>query len=887
MRHYSRSHINNACLAIKNTFKVLGVPVPASDEAYYSSFSQAYSLQIAEEKGSGAYPSVEGSVALGSSDIIKVIEAAFKYVPEGRGRAQSAVHRLWLFILMALASMGRGERVSRVQFTCIQAFCDCLTIQIPTSKSDIQGLMSYAKMCYANARNPMCCLATALGVEFLSRDPTGNFQFLFGEGRESSSYIVRQMQGALRMIIDKIGAASLGTTSDRLTTHFLKKTSMRLLRDLGAGIVESDSRELRADHKVGPYNQRSEQDGVVGRVLAFLRPGTTDFELSPPHFHQDIVRAIPWSRIVPGYDKYTIQTQQAVHLAVASAIANFDFLKSSLSRSHCFHGCPLATTERMWIGILKPYLSGGKSTFKSSLPQTGISLISGMAIDVHHIRQGGGGALSSHGLQEITELKEVIVQLMTVLAGPTSSGTLPLPQENLSSAWLRVMPRLWIQSSFRFPVGVKIQDAWMRWHCGEHPLRAVTSKMLPEGEDRQRQCTLRRKFQGVFEIVQGKTSSSVVDLDVHHAWDVCWRCTVDRFNITLPCNWVISTAYDFFFKFPDKVREARQSTPCESAVVAVAAAARAAKVAEETREFAIAAQTVPLVRKHPASLPEMSAASLDLPLLGDDAARIVAERIVAENIAAVAGREALHPPPLVQVLPAVVRLSVRRMPPASAAPSASQLLQLPPVGTELHAFWPVPTNLWMPGTVMYIAHCWDVTFIYVITVRIVCHDYVHHYVDNLFSSFVMVMYITMLGCYIGITNPIAGAVQCAKCCTKCRIGVWQKTHRAMLNHWRTNHDSECQLPMREANISGPDNIIVSESCWCIKGINFDGTAVVDNGGGNWVPCSQQQLNIIRKLVAFLFICIACSCILNFHTYSTKAGKIASQLSTAAARCSWR
>ena len=712
MRHYSRSHINNACLAIKNTFKLVGVLLPASDEAYYSSFSQAYALQIAAEKSTGAYPSVEGSVALGSSDMIKVIEAAFKYVPEGKGRAQSAVQRLWLFILMALASMGRGERVSRVQFSCIHAFCDCLTIQIPTSKSDILGLMSYAKMCYANARNPMYCLATALGVEFLSRDPTGDFQFLFGEQGERSSYIVKQMQGALRLIIDKIGASSLGTTSDRLTTHFLKKTAMRLLRDFGAGIVESDSRELRADHRVGPYNQRSEQDGVVGRVLAFLKPGTIDFELSPPHFHTDIVRAIPWSRIVPGYDNYTVETQQAVHLAVASAIANFDFLNKNLSRSHCFHGCPLVTTERMWIGILKPYLSGGKSAFKSCLAPTGISLISGMAIDVHHLRRGGAhsgqSVLSSHDLQEITELKEAIVQLKTIWAGSFSSETLPLPLNPalpLSSAWSRIMPRLWVESSFRFPVGVKVQDAWMRWHCGEHPLRAVTSKMLPEGEDRQRQCTLRRKFQGVFEIVQGKTSCSVVDVDVHHAWDVCWRCTVERFSIPLPCNWVISTAYDFFFKFPDKVQEARQATPCESAEVAVAAAARAAKVAEETRAFAIATQIVALVRNHPASSPEMSAVILDLPDLGDDAARIVAERIVAENIAAVAGPAALHPLPLVHVLPAVAR-PVRRMAPASAAPSASPLLQQPPVGTELHAFWPAPNNLWMLGTMMYITHLW-------------------------------------------------------------------------------------------------------------------------------------------------------------------------------------
>ena len=123
----------------------------------------------------------------------------------------------------------------------------------------------------------------------------------------------------------------------------------------------------------------------------------------------------------------------------------------------------------------------------------------------------------------------------------------------------------------------------------------------------------------------------------------------------------------------------------------------------------------------------------------------------------------------------------------------------------------------------------------------------------------MVMYITQ-GCYVVIANPFAGAVQCAKCCTRCRIGVWQKTQRGMINHWRSNHNGECQLPKKDDNISGPENVIVSESCWCIKGINDDGTAAVDNGGGNWVPCTER-LNSIRKLVAFLFIYIACSCIL--------------------------
>jgi hypothetical protein len=45
--------------------------------------------------------------------------------------------------------------------------------------------------------------------------------------------------------------------------------------------------------------------------------------------------------------------------------------------------------------------------------------------------------------------------------------------------------------------------------------------------------------------------------------------------------------------------------------------------------------------------------------------------------------------------------------PASVAPPSSPRLQQPPVGTEIHAFWPAPNNLWMLGIMMYI------TFIYV------------------------------------------------------------------------------------------------------------------------------------------------------------------------------
>jgi hypothetical protein len=89
-------------------------------------------------------------------------------VPTGSGAAESSGKQLWLFILLAIATAGRGERVSRVQFQCMTWFADVAQVQIPTSKSDILGLMSYMKMCSANPLHPLCCLVTALGVEFVS-----------------------------------------------------------------------------------------------------------------------------------------------------------------------------------------------------------------------------------------------------------------------------------------------------------------------------------------------------------------------------------------------------------------------------------------------------------------------------------------------------------------------------------------------------------------------------------------------------------------------------------------------------------------------------------------------------------------------------------------------
>ena len=141
----------------------------------------------------------------------------------------------------------------------------------------------------------------------------------------------------------------------------------------------------------------------------------------------------------------------------------------------------------------------------------------------------------------------------------------------------------WVYGAWwcNLPLSVKLHDAWLRWHCGAHPLRAVTSKMLPktppgvDPAERERQCGLRRKFKGVFDIIQGQTPDSVVDLDVEYVWDVCWNRTVNLFSVTEPCNWVVSTAYDVFHRHATLVTAAKASPSVAVPDVALAAAARA------------------------------------------------------------------------------------------------------------------------------------------------------------------------------------------------------------------------------------------------------------------------------------------------------------------------
>ena len=688
MKHYSTQKINGIIGAIKYSFCKLSVGMPPQDSTFYSNFSAAYRQIVSQAKGNSEYPAEGGAVPLTMSSCIRMLIAALKAVPTGKGAKASSIRRVWLFLLLSIATCGRGERVARVQLQFISWVADCLTVQIPTSKSDQDGLMSYAKLCSANPHDPACCLVTALGVEFLSRDDTASVRFLFGNADEQTSYMVNQMQTALKTVLNIVGEKDLGASFDRLCGHFLKKSGIAFMRS-NHECISNDSRELRADHKVGPYNHRSEQDGVVGRVLAFLKPGSVEFACTPPHFHPDVVAALPWASFVPHYDQYSSGTKLAIHACVASVIHNFEFITGNLSKSHAFHGCRLVKTHSKWVKLLQPHVLGGRSGFRSVMEQTGKSLISKICVDLELMKTGGSGQGRNEALvTELIELKVAVTHLTKVIEGQVGQAVMASPglQPN------NTVPKVFIgylSEKFPFPVGLTIEDLWRRWHCGEKPLRAINTKMLLPSltaAEKLRQCCTRRKMKAVMEIVQGQTEDKTVDLDPEFVWKVCWERTASLFSVPLPCNWVISTVYDFFLRSKELVKAARASVSVHVPDVAVVAAATAAKAAQDASAFAVAVATHQRVRLHDAA-----AAA---PAIQEEVADVSAAMTgsVVENIR-------LH---TVQLGGAA---DVEAVAEDDDASEPLPSLSLAPASAYVNPFWPRPTNAWMRGAVQCARVC--------------------------------------------------------------------------------------------------------------------------------------------------------------------------------------
>jgi hypothetical protein len=222
------------------------------------------------------------------------------------------------------------------------------------------------------------------------------------------------------------------------------------------------------------------------------------------------------------------------------------------------------------------------------LEATGKSFISNICVDLRFLRQqsvAGGGAALDQVVAEISDVKRAVEHLTSVVE---TCPAFAAEKSNQQSSW-RIG---YLCDSFRFPIGLSVQDAWFRWHDREKPLRAITAKMLPSSlssAERARQCVLRRKMKGVMQILQGSTPDKTVDVDPIYVWSACWARCVAAFRIREPCSSTVTTFYDFLLKNPDCCRSAREAPAISFAEASAAAAATTADTAKAAALFAQAA----------------------------------------------------------------------------------------------------------------------------------------------------------------------------------------------------------------------------------------------------------------------------------------------------------
>ena len=160
-KHLSPGAINNIITAVRDTYRLNEVDVDPAINKFCRNFMGMYTRMIGVEKNKTppAFPVKSGASSISNEAASMLFLNACKMgTSQGKNRSWVLTRMLWPFLLICWCTLGRGERVASLGYDMISWAGDALTIQIPTSKTDHQGLRSYGKRCYANPIEPACCV---------------------------------------------------------------------------------------------------------------------------------------------------------------------------------------------------------------------------------------------------------------------------------------------------------------------------------------------------------------------------------------------------------------------------------------------------------------------------------------------------------------------------------------------------------------------------------------------------------------------------------------------------------------------------------------------------------------------------------------------------------
>lgn len=232
MKHMSPGAINNVITAVRDTYRLNQIEIDPDINRFCRNFMKMYSKMIGVEKNKSppAFPVKTGASSVSNQAASMLFMDSCKMgSSSGRNRSWNLTRMLWPFMLICWATLGRGQRVANLGYDMISWVGDALTIQIPTSKTDSQGMRSYGKRCYANPLQPHCCVVLALAVLVFSRSSLdGPFQYIF-----SASNVRNSMNDLLKILLASLSASGLITLACQIfevTMHTFKKVPCNFAR---------------------------------------------------------------------------------------------------------------------------------------------------------------------------------------------------------------------------------------------------------------------------------------------------------------------------------------------------------------------------------------------------------------------------------------------------------------------------------------------------------------------------------------------------------------------------------------------------------------------------------------------------------------------------------
>jgi hypothetical protein len=349
----NRATISHSCMqgyksALAWYYGEKGQSLESSLNSWCDNFINGYKKTVADKKLRGVMAISEGKAPLSFCGYSHICRFLVNLVPSSTFNWQLIMFS-WLFMVFCWNLIGRSNTVGNIMLQHMDWGGDCIKIKIAKHKGDQTGEgIGNEKHIYANPYNPAICPILSLAV-FIFCKYRGNDvvrQQLF-DGRDSENRFGKALMKVLRSVRDANPDVDLGAIIEDLGTHSNRKGAASYL--LSMFFLSAVNVYLRAGWSLGNVQDRyifagAGGDQIVGRAAVGLPITDLRFVVLPPHFSIDdlqIVNAIGWDSILPGFNNYPSSFKRIVPYLLASLVYHADWIKENLPVGHPLFNQPL------------------------------------------------------------------------------------------------------------------------------------------------------------------------------------------------------------------------------------------------------------------------------------------------------------------------------------------------------------------------------------------------------------------------------------------------------------------------------------------------------------------------------------------------------------------